>query len=102
MTMVFWAVLPLNFISSLAESAPKELFSGMPVFYATAITKPQKKALSIDYGPYGGFDCPVYKYSLRTDKYIVFSVTLATRSMPPSHWTLRGVALLCGSGDNIQ
>lgn len=84
------------------ESKPKELFSSVPVMYVTAVTKAQRKALSGDYGPHGGFDCPVYKYSLRTDKYIIFLVTLAARSKPPSHWTLRGVALLCGSGDSVQ
>ncbi|CAN0142261.1 unnamed protein product, partial [Pylaiella littoralis] len=88
--------------NSLVESKPKELFSSVPVMYVTAVTKAQRKALSGDYGPHGGFDCPVYKYSLRTDKYIIFLVTLAARSKPPSHWTLRGVALLCGSGDSVQ
>ncbi|CAM9303141.1 unnamed protein product, partial [Hapterophycus canaliculatus] len=88
--------------NSLMESRPKELFSSVPVMYVTAVTKVQRKALSGDYGPHGGFDCPVYKYSLRTDKYIIFLVTLATRNKPPSHWTLRGVALLCGSGDSVQ
>ncbi|CBN78680.1 dynein heavy chain [Ectocarpus siliculosus] len=88
--------------NSLVESKPKELFSSVPVMYVTAVTKAQRKALSGDYGPHGGFDCPVYKYSLRTDKYIIFLVTLAARSKHPSHWTLRGVALLCGSGDSVQ
>lgn len=88
--------------TSLVESKPKELFSSVPVMYVTAVTKAQRKALSGDYGPHGGFDCPVYKYSLRTDKYIIFLVTLAARSKHPSHWTLRGVALLCGSGDSVQ
>lgn len=89
-------------IHSLVESKPKELFSSVPVMYVTAITKAQRKGLSGDYGPHGGFDCPVYKYALRTDKYIIFLVTLAARTRPPSHWTLRGVALLCGSGDTVQ
>lgn len=83
---------------SLVESKPKELFSGVPVLHVTAITKAQRKGLSGEYGPQGGFDCPVYKYALRTDKYIIFLATLAARIKPPSHWTLRGVALLCGSG----
>jgi len=46
-----------------------------------------------DLGPYGGYECPVYRYRERTDRYYVFSVPLAT-TLPPRHWTLRGVALV--------
>ncbi|CAN0438741.1 unnamed protein product [Ascophyllum nodosum] len=88
--------------NSLVESRPKELFSNMPVLYLTAVTKVQRKCLTGEHGPHGGFDCPVYKYSMRTDKYIIFLATLPTKNKPPSHWMLRSVALLCGSGDSVQ
>jgi dynein heavy chain len=65
----------------------------------TAVTKSAKKTIlsSGDYGPFGGYDCPVYKYSLRTDKYHIMTVTLPTQDHKPLHWTLRGVALLCAT-----
>ena len=79
-------------VNSLAESAPKVLFCDMPILFVTAVTKSQRKGA--DLGPFGGFVCPVYKYVKRTDKYIIFSVTLACQQKP-EHWILRGVALLC-------
>jgi dynein heavy chain len=51
--------------------------------------------LSPDYGPYGGFECPCYKYPNRTDRNFIFWVTMASRDHKPMHWTLRGVGLLC-------
>ena len=84
---------------TLVESAPKKLFAALPVVLVTAVTKTSKKTLlqSADYGPFGGFDCPVYKYPHRTDRYIIFTVTLPTLELKPIHWTLRGVALLCST-----
>ncbi|KAF0689476.1 Aste57867_19083 [Aphanomyces stellatus] len=81
--------------ATLVESEPKKLFAAVPVLYVTATTKLLKKNRSGDYGPYGGFDCPVYKYPTRTDRYLVFTVTMPSREHRPVHWTLRGVALLC-------
>ncbi|OQS05067.1 dynein heavy chain, outer arm [Thraustotheca clavata] len=81
--------------ATLVESEPKRLFSPLPVLFVTATTKAQKKSRSGDYGPYGGFECPVYKYPSRTDRNVIFLVTLASRDHRPLHWVLRGVALLC-------
>ena len=86
-----------NHDATITESAPKKLFSNMPVMLVTAMTKNQKKNATTDYGPYGGYSCPVYKYPRRTDKYIIFSVLLQSRDHRPLHWTLRGVALLCST-----
>ncbi|RYH31824.1 hypothetical protein EON65_01825 [archaeon] len=85
--------------SSIAESAPKKLFSALPVLLITAVTKAAKKTLlsSGNYGPFGPYDCPVYKYPARTDRYRIFSVPLATHQQKPLHWILRGVALLCST-----
>lgn len=83
---------------TITESPPKKLFSSLPVMYVTAVTKMAKKSSSIDYGPFGGYDCPVYKYPARTDRYLIFSVMLPSRELKPQHWTLRGVALLCATG----
>jgi dynein heavy chain len=85
--------------ATVAESAPKKLFSQLPVLLVTAVTKAAKKTISASgsYGPFGAFDCPVYKYPARTDRYLIFSVLLPTHNHKPLHWTLRGVALLCST-----
>jgi dynein heavy chain len=85
--------------NSIAESAPKKLFTPLPVMHVTAVTKASKKSItsSGDYGPFGGYECPVYKYPARTDRYIIFTVMLPTQEQKPIHWTLRGVALLCAT-----
>lgn len=82
---------------TIVESAPKKLFSQMPVMLVTAVTKSNKKNIlsSGNYGPFGGYECPVYKYPSRTDRYLIFTVVLPTHNQKPLHWTLRGVALLC-------
>ena len=41
------------------------------------------------------YNCPVYKYPKRTDKYLIFRVNLNSETDPPSKWKLKGVALLC-------
>ena len=81
--------------ASLTESAPKKLFANVPIMLVTAVTKATKKAMSSDCGPYGGYDCPVYKYPVRTDRYLIFTAQLPSRDRRPLHWILRGVALLC-------
>jgi dynein heavy chain, axonemal len=86
-----------NSDGTITESAPKKLFSNMPVMLVTAMTKNQKRNATTDYGPYGGYGCPVYKYPRRTDKYLIFTVLLPSRDHRPLHWTLRGVALLCST-----
>jgi dynein heavy chain, axonemal len=80
---------------SLTESLPKKLFASLPVMLVTAVTKAVKKSMTGDYGPYGGYDCPIYKYPVRTDRYLVFIAHLPSRDRRPLHWILRGVALLC-------
>lgn len=83
----------------ITESAPKKLFSLLPVMHVTAVTKNTKRSIasSSSYGPYGPYECPVYKYGTRTDRYLIFSVMLASPTQKPLHWTLRGVALLCST-----
>jgi dynein heavy chain len=85
---------------SLKESDPKKLFAPLPVLHVTASLKsqrPGKDGRAADYGPFGGYECPVYKYPARTDRYLIFMVTLASRDKKPAHWVMRGVALLCAT-----
>ena len=88
-----------NSEASIVESAPKKLFSPMPIILVTAVTKSARKTIasSGNYGPFGGYECPVYKYPARTDRYLIFSILLASHQQKPIHWILRGVALLCST-----
>lgn len=108
-----------NHGGTLAEALPKKLFATMPILFITAVTTSGAPTMlpvtqgggigsakqstptangrphASDLGPYGGYECPVYRYARRTDRYYIFSVTLPTLHHTPNHWILRGVALLC-------
>ncbi len=75
--------------NSLEASRPREMFAPLPLLHVTAINK---KKSGDDKSVY---NCPVYKYAKRTDKYIIFRVNLNSETDPPSKWKLKGVALLC-------
>ena len=100
--------------NSLVESEPKKLFSNLPVLYVTGTTKQLRREhiRSGAYGPNGPYECPLYKYPCRTDRYFISMVSLASRALsagasgPGSHareaassdhWILRGVALTCST-----
>lgn len=79
------------------EAQPKVLFAGLPVLHVSAVSKAKKPKDSI-YGPNGPYMCPCYKYPMRTYWFFVFMVALPPgRDFVPSHWCLRGVALLCST-----
>uniref|UniRef100_A0A8D1CH64 AAA+ ATPase domain-containing protein n=1 Tax=Sus scrofa TaxID=9823 RepID=A0A8D1CH64_PIG len=71
----------------LTESTPKVLFTQLPVLHIFAInsTAPKDPKLYV---------CPIYKKPRRTDLTFITVVYLRT-VLPPDHWILRGVALLC-------
>ena len=71
----------------LIESAPKVLFTPLPVIHMFAInsTAPVDPKLYV---------CPIYKKPRRTDLNYITAVVLPT-PQSPDHWILRGVALLC-------
>merc|ERR1711988_1682109 len=76
----------------LAESRPKVLFDALPVLHVTGVDSKQK----LNSGDKKRFySCPCYKYSMRTDRYIIFEVPIPAGTKLPSHWILRGVSLLC-------
>ena len=80
--------------NNLDESEPKKMFAALPILYVTAINnkkKPDAEKMSASY------NCPVYKYPRRTDKYLIFRVPLNCEGTGPNHWKLRGVALLCST-----
>ncbi|XP_077580363.1 dynein axonemal heavy chain 8-like [Stigmatopora nigra] len=73
--------------SVLCESAPKVLFTPLPVIHMFAInsTAPPDPKYYV---------CPIYKKPKRTDLNYITAVVLGTFH-PPDHWIMRGVALLC-------
>ncbi|XP_077412422.1 dynein axonemal heavy chain 8-like [Vanacampus margaritifer] len=73
--------------SVLCESAPKVLFTPLPVIHMFAInsTAPPDPKYYV---------CPIYKKPKRTDLNYITAVVLGTLH-PPDHWIMRGVALLC-------
>ncbi len=75
----------------LTESAPKDLYTMLPVLHVTAVTS-KKAEKFYENGRY--YDCPVYTKPRRTDQGFVFRVKLQS-AVAPEHWALRGVALLC-------
>jgi dynein heavy chain, axonemal len=87
---------------SLVESEPKKLFTLLPVLWVTATTKSirKDKIKTGMYGPRGPYECPLYKYPARTDRFYVCIVNLASKAVDhgqdaplSNHWILRGVAL---------
>ena len=75
----------------LVESQPKELYTPLPVLHVSATISSKAKKF-YDSGKF--YDCPVYMKPRRTDLAFVFTVKMPS-NVPPEHWVLRGVALLC-------
>lgn len=80
----------------LVESEPKKLFVPLPILYISGLIKDEAaKRRKELFGSHGPYDCPVYKYRPRTDRFFVFFVTLkCSVDKNAKHWTLRGTALL--------
>jgi hypothetical protein len=51
------------------------------------------RSKGLDYGQYGPYDCPIYKYPKRNDRYLIFRMLLKTEQHP-FHWKIRGVSLM--------
>jgi len=112
-----------NSQKALDDSTPGRLFQAFPIMHVTAAYVPRnekdKEKPQIGGGARGGkpdvaekkkryYDCPVYKYPKRSDRYLIFRVfikpegqhsinvtTLNKNMTPPIKWKLSGVALLC-------
>lgn len=76
----------------LDEPLGTEMFFDLPLLYWTAETK--KKAMDPEkMSQY--YDCPLYKYPKRTDKYLISRVLLPCEPLGRHKAKLRGIALLC-------
>ena len=81
--------------NTLEESKPKQIFAPLPILHVTAVNKAKgQRGEGRDSGVY---DCPVYKYLRRNDKYLIFRVKLPCEGTNGHKWKLRGVALLCST-----
>ena len=84
---------------TLVESAPKVLFVELPTLLVSANQKDREaSSMRSQGGTVGLYECPVFKYAARQDRYLVFSAHLNCpndKKKGPSHWGLRGVAMLC-------
>ena len=85
--------------SQVVESEPKKLFTSLPVLWVTSLSKElEAKSRRELYGAQGPYECPCYKYPSRTDRYLIFMVTMkCPPGRPPRHWGMRGVSLLCNT-----
>ncbi|XP_050711756.1 dynein axonemal heavy chain 5-like isoform X2 [Eriocheir sinensis] len=72
----------------LMESRAKILYEPMPIIYLYAVNTTSGKDPTL-------YECPIYRKPQRTDATYIGSIDLETTEYLPSHWTLRGVALLC-------
>jgi len=81
----------------LVESHPKVLFGPFPILWITANTRKEEERWKKDtFGAVGPYECPVYKYSTRTDRNFIFYANVNCNPEKNSnHWALRGVSLLC-------
>ena len=77
---------------SLADPEGKSMFYPLPLLHVSADNAKGKKA-----DDKAQYNCPVYKYPRRTDKYLIFRVKLPgdQAQKTAAQWKLRGVALLC-------
>merc|ERR1712118_588008 len=41
-----------------------------------------RRAKGLDYGQYGPYDCPIYKYPKRNDRYLIFRILVKTEQHP--------------------
>ena len=82
---------------SLVESESKKLFAALPVLWITSMRQSLLGSKRDVYSPAVIPPCmaPVYRYPTRTDRYLVVSIPLPTKTDKPDHWTLRGAAVLC-------
>jgi dynein heavy chain len=83
---------------SLAEANEKKMTYPLNILYVTAVANNSKKGPDAEKKD-NAYYCPVYKYPVRGDEYLIFRVYLpCSGGATDAHkWKLRGVALLCST-----
>ena len=82
----------------LQDSTEKKMIYNLNILHVTAVSTNSKKGLDQEKKD-SAYNCPVYKYPVRNDKYLIFRVLLpySGNSSDQNKWKLRGVALLCST-----
>ncbi|GBG28853.1 Dynein heavy chain 5, axonemal [Hondaea fermentalgiana] len=77
---------------SLSAPAPKTVSTPMPVIHVSATTRDAAKRSGAEYGPFGPYEAPLYRDTARRE--FVAYIKLPSKEQRPSHWALRGAALV--------
>lgn len=82
----------------LTDSHEKKMNFPLNLLHVTAVATNSKKGTDQDKKD-STYNCPVYKYPLRNDRYLIFRVLLNFSGIgnEQNKWKLRGVALLCST-----
>ena len=78
----------------LADSVEKKMNFPLNVIHITAVAVNSRRGVDQEKKD-SAYNCPVYKYPLRNDRYLIFRVLLPFLENDKNYWKLRGVALLC-------
>lgn len=84
---------------SLDEATEKKMTYPLNILHVTAVGSNTRRGGPEQERRENAYNCPVYKYPSRTDRYLVFRVLLPCvgGSTDASKWKMRGVALLCST-----
>jgi dynein heavy chain len=83
---------------SLDEATEKKMTYPLNILHVSASTTSSKRGSDQERRE-NHYNCPVYKYPTKTDRYLVFRVLLPCvgGSTDASKWKMRGVSLLCST-----
>ena len=82
----------------LADSNEKRMQFPLNTLHVTAVAVNSKRGIDQEKRD-SAYNCPVYKYPMRNDRYLIFRVFLPFTGIgnDQNKWKLRGVALLCST-----
>ncbi len=82
----------------LTDTTEKKMIYPMNIMHVTAVATNSKKGMDQERKD-NAYNCPVYKYPIRNDRYLIFRVLLPFSGMgsDQNKWKLRGVAILCSN-----
>jgi dynein heavy chain, axonemal len=83
---------------SIVEAEPKTLYASFPVLHVSTIPKiVNEDSRRANGGSLAFYQCPLYRYPCRTERYRVFTPLIPIKGTSPDHWVFRNVALLCST-----
>lgn len=80
------------------DSTEKKMNFPLNIMHVTAVSNTSRRSSDQEKKD-NAYYCPVYKYPLRNDIYLIFRVLLGFSGIDndKNKWKLRGVALLCST-----